>query len=99
MGRLGDVIRRSRAARGPNDASSLHLDPAGKKVLLVYLFTGLGDAVLLAPVVAALRARGAKVGVLVRPLGARALGLLDPKLRRHVFGPPLREVARAIDRA
>lgn len=51
---------------------------AGKKVLLVYLFPALGDAILIGPVAKALLDQGAaKVSLLVRKNAARILKTLD----------------------
>lgn len=75
---------REQAARAEADAAPpVRIDPRGKRILLVYLFQGLGDVVLLAPVAKALLDRGARVGVLVRPLGAAVLALAGLRLRRH----------------
>ncbi len=83
---LSDIVRasRERAAQAAAEAR-LELEPEGQRVLLVYLFAGLGDVVLLAPVAKALLDRGARVGVLVRPLGARVLARSGLRLTRHVL--------------
>lgn len=82
---LMDAIRRVGAA--PRRAAVPQVDVAGEKVLLVYLFPGLGDAVLLAPVVAALLEAGAKapIGLLLREPAARAWKNLDLPVRIHVL--------------
>jgi ADP-heptose:LPS heptosyltransferase len=90
--RLTDVIDRVRSVR--TDDATLRVDPRGKRVLLVYLFSGLGDAALLAPVVMALLDRGAEVGLLVRPLAREVLRFVDRPIRIHVFGA--RGLAREI---
>lgn len=61
------------------------LDVAGRSVLLVYLFDGMGDAVLLAPAVRALLEAGAQVGLLVPPLAARIWARIDLQVVLHVM--------------
>lgn len=53
------------------------IDPRDKRILVVYLFPALGDALLLAPAVKALCDRGASVDVLLRESAARIWRLLD----------------------
>ncbi|MEQ8279891.1 MAG: glycosyltransferase family 9 protein [Deltaproteobacteria bacterium] len=65
------------------------IDPAGKHILLVYLFPALGDAVLLAPVARALLDAGAEVDVLLRPSGARIWRHVDLPVRVIEVGDPL----------
>lgn len=57
------------------------IDARGKKILLVYLFPALGDAVLLAPVARALLDAGARVDVLLRPSAARIWAHVDLPVR------------------
>lgn len=80
MGLL-DALRFRRAPPPPP------IEVEGQKVLLVYLFSGLGDGLLLAPIVDALLRAGAKapVGLLVRELPGRALKLLDLPVRIHTL--------------
>ncbi|MCC7380224.1 MAG: glycosyltransferase family 9 protein [Deltaproteobacteria bacterium] len=61
------------------------MEVRGRRVLVVYLFSGLGDGILLAPVLKALAAAGAKkpIGVLAPPLPASALAHLGLDLRLH----------------
>lgn len=61
------------------------MEVRGRRVLVVYLFSGLGDGILLAPVLKALAAAGAKrpIGVLTLPLPASALAHLGLDLRLH----------------
>lgn len=66
------------------------IDVEGQKVLVVYLFRALGDAVLLAPAVKALFDAGAKnVDVLVQAGPARILKLVDLPWRVHVLDAEL----------
>lgn len=61
------------------------LPVAGARILIAYLFDGMGDALALGPALAALAARGPeRIGVLTLPLAARALALLDLPIRVHV---------------
>jgi ADP-heptose:LPS heptosyltransferase len=63
------------------------LSAAGRSIVLAYLFPGLGDALLLAPVVKALLVRAQvapPVGLLLRPLAAKALALAELPVRIHV---------------
>ncbi|MCK6551708.1 glycosyltransferase family 9 protein [Myxococcota bacterium] len=98
MGRLGDSIDR---IRGLSASTSGRWDPRlfakdrpsfsvrDRRVLLAYLFSGLGDAVLLAPVIRAVLDAGAKppVGVLVpKGAGARLLTLVDLPMKLHLLG-------------
>lgn len=70
----------------------------GKRVLLVYLFDGLGDNALLAPTVRSLLARRPReVGLLVPPLGARILKTMDLPVRIHVYRGPEGDAARALE--
>lgn len=90
MNRLIDSIRRVRttfrAPAEPDGDPGPALDLAGKKVLLVYLFDALGDAVLLGPVAKALLEGGAKaVGVVATKNAARVLKLLDQPVRVHAL--------------
>lgn len=81
---LIDAIRRARgAAPQPPPA----LDVKGRRVLLVYLFPALGDAVLLAPVVQALLDAGAQppVGLLLRESASRVWKHVDLRARVHVL--------------
>lgn len=100
MPSLLDAIRRVRSTQGrfqPDGDPGPPVELAGKRVLLVYLFAALGDAILLAPVVKALLDGGAKsVGLLLRPSAARAFGLVDLKVKLHLLPelldlPPERE--------
>ncbi|MBI2378403.1 MAG: glycosyltransferase family 9 protein [Deltaproteobacteria bacterium] len=81
---LGDVIRASRAR-----VSVARREPiavANRRVLLAYLFPGLGDNVLLLPVLEALASREpAMIGVLVRSVGARVLERYGRSVRVHVL--------------
>lgn len=86
---LMDAIRRARA---PGRAVLGDGDPGppialeGQRVLVVYLFRALGDAVLLAPAVRALLDRGAKsVDVLVQRGPARILKYVDLPWKVHVL--------------
>ena len=69
-----------RPTRAPPD-----LDLPDQRVLLVYLFGGMGDAALLAPAVSALLARGpaSPVGLVLRPLAARLWRRVDLPVRIH----------------
>lgn len=90
MNRLIDSIRRVKRTFRAVDAAA---DPGpqvsltGQRVLVVYLFAAVGDAVLLGPVLKALLNAGAKgpIGVLARANAARTLRLLDLPLRIHVL--------------
>ena len=69
---LGDIVRKTREEMRVVEVEKI--DPTGKRVLLVYVFTGLGDLILLAPVIKALLARGvARIGVVAPESGARIL--------------------------
>lgn len=84
MGLLDAILKvRGRPAPGPPPP----LEVAGKKILLVYLFPALGDAVLLAPVARALIDAGAKppIGLLLRESAARAWKHVDLPIRVHVL--------------
>lgn len=85
--RLSDIVRATHreAERTRRRTTLVREDPRGLRVLLVYLFDGLGDVVLLAPLVRALVQRGADVEVLVRPLGARVLARSGPPVVRHAL--------------
>lgn len=102
--RLSDIVRATRAeAERTRLRTTLERhDPRGQRVLLVYLFDGLGDVVLLAPLVRALLLRGAAVDVLVRPLGDRVLARAGLAVTRHVLPADAsvaeqRRVLRALD--
>jgi ADP-heptose:LPS heptosyltransferase len=87
---LLDSIRRVRTTfRGPTPEADAGppIALAGQRVLVVYLFDAVGDAILLGPALAALLDAGAKapLGVLVRPNAARVLRLLDLPLKLHVL--------------
>lgn len=62
-------------------------DVEQKRVLVAYLFGGLGDAALLAPALVALAAKKPKmpIGVLTLESSARILKTLDLPLKIHVF--------------
>lgn len=83
MGLL-DAIRRVGRRRAPAPPS---LTLEGRRVLLVYLFPALGDAVLLAPIVRALLEHGARrpVGLLLRENGARIWRHVDLPVKIHVL--------------
>ena len=88
MNRLIESIRRVRTslrAPAPEVDAGPAIAVAGQRVLVVYLFDAVGDAVLLGPALAALLRAGAKapIGVLARPGAARVLALLDLPLRIH----------------
>ena len=59
------------------------IDVEGRSVLIVYLFNGLGDAVLLAPAVRALIELGAEVELLLPPLAARIWRHVDLQVGLH----------------
>lgn len=83
MGLL-DAIRR---ARGPIARPPPDIDVEGRRVLLVYLFPALGDAVLLAPAVKALLDAGAEppVGLLLRESAARIWKHIELPVRVHAL--------------
>ncbi len=86
---LMDAIRRARApgraVLGDGDPGP-PIDLQGKRVLVVYLFRALGDAVLLAPAIQALFDAGAgSVDVLVQKGAARILKYLDVPWKLHVL--------------
>lgn len=90
MSRLIDSIRRVRTTfrgPGPGPTEQTPIAVAGRRVLVVYLFDAVGDAILLGPALAALLDAGAKapLGVLVRPNAARVLKLLDLPLKLHTL--------------
>jgi ADP-heptose:LPS heptosyltransferase len=94
MKRLIDSIDRVRKSFASADGwdPRIHgtpspLDIGGKRVLVVYLFGGLGDALLLAPALKALAKREPKkpIGLLIPPLGARLFKLIDLPLKLHVL--------------
>ena len=62
-----------------------NLDSEEHRVLIVYFFNGLGDAALLAPVLAAIQTEhpDLELGILVPPLAARTMKLFDLRLRIH----------------
>lgn len=69
----------------------------GKKVLLVYLFPALGDAILIGPVAKALLDQGAaKVSLLVRKNAARILKTLDLPLELLILPEALAVPAEAL---
>lgn len=96
MGRLADSIDRirGRSQAGRWDPRLFAKDRPtfsvrDQRVLLAYLFSGLGDAVLLAPVIKAVLDAGAKppIGVVVpKGAGARLLALVDLPLKLHLLG-------------
>ncbi len=61
------------------------MEPSGQRILLVYLFSALGDAALLAPVASALVAAGARVDLLLREAGARLFRHIDLPVRVHTL--------------
>lgn len=65
----------------------------GKRVLIVYLFDGLGDAVLLAPVLKALAEKSPKlpIGVLCLKGAARVFEQIDLPVQAHVIDSALFE--------
>ena len=67
------------------------IELADRRVLLVYLFPALGDAVLLAPAVQALLDAGAKapVGLVLRESAARIWKHIDLPVRVHVLPDPI----------
>ena len=85
MGLL-DAIRR---ARSPFERAGSppppNVDLPKVRVLIVYLFEGVGDAWLLGPALAALLEAGARppIGILAPPTAIRALRLFDLPLRFH----------------
>ena len=82
---LIDSIRKVRGTFKPAAPSVPTVELEGRRVLLVYLFPALGDAVLLAPAVKALLDGGAKsVGVLLRKNAARIFKLVDLSARIHI---------------
>lgn len=90
MNRLIDSIRRVKRTFRSIDTDGdpgPDLELQGKKVLVVYLFEAVGDAVLLGPVLKALLNGGAKgpIGVLARANAARTLRLLDLPLKIHLL--------------
>lgn len=94
--RLSDIVRatHAEAERTRRRTTLERQDPRGQRVLLVYLFDGLGDVVLLAPLVRALLQRGAEVEVLVRPLGDRVLARAGLPAARHVLARDASAAAR-----
>ncbi len=97
MGML-DAIRRARGRHrfDPDGDPGPPVDLDGQRVLLVYLFPNLGDVLLLAPVINALLAGGAKrVGVVVLKNPARVLKLVDLPIKTHVLPDALRRPAEA----
>lgn len=83
MGLLDAIRRVGRVA----PAATPRLEVEGRRVLLVYFFPALGDAVLLAPVVSALVEAGARppVGLLLRAGAARMWRHVDLPVRLHVL--------------
>lgn len=68
------------------DKPAPRFEVSKKKVLVAYLFGGLGDAVLLGPALAALAAKHPKdIGVLTLEGSARFLKTLDLPLKLHTF--------------
>jgi heptosyltransferase II len=69
------------------DKPAPRFDVAKKRVLVAYLFGGLGDAVLLGPALTALAAKHPKdpIGVLTLEGSARFLKTLDLPLKLHIF--------------
>lgn len=87
---LIDSIRRVKQTFRPlntEDQTGPSVELEGQKILVVYLFEAVGDAVLLGPVLKALLNGGAKgpIGVLVRANAARTLRLLNLPLKLHVL--------------
>ena len=89
MSNLLDAIRRGRQQvswrNDPDGDPGPSIEPRGIKVLVVYLFRGLGDAVLLVPAVKALVDVGAEVEVLVQEKAARILKLVDLRWQIHTL--------------
>lgn len=91
---LLDAIRRAQASVSIGQKlPAPALDADGQRLLLVYLFPRLGDALLFLPAVAALlrRAPGAKVELLLSPLGARVAKTVELPVKLHTLGPETHE--------
>lgn len=85
MGLL-ETIRRVKASSANPAVAPTPVAIAGQKVLLIYLFPALGDAVLVAPVAKSLLDAGAqKVGLVVRASAAKILKLVDLPLQLHIL--------------
>ncbi|MBK8013343.1 MAG: glycosyltransferase family 9 protein [Deltaproteobacteria bacterium] len=90
MNRLGIVIERVRRTMAQRRTFAAKTDwtpiaPEGARVFLVYLFDGLGDALLLAPAVAALVERGAAtpIHLMLRKEAARPWKQIDLPVKIH----------------
>ena len=94
---LMDAIRRARRGSTPNPVPTIDLE--NRRILLVYIFPALGDAVLLAPIVKALLERGAKppIGLLLRASAARIWKHVDLPVRIHVIDERLAQIPEPKD--
>ncbi len=90
MSSLIDSIRRVKRTFRPlktEDETGPKVELEGQKILVVYLFEAVGDAILLGPLLKALLNAGARgpIGVLVRANAARTLRLLNLPLKLHIL--------------
>jgi len=71
----------------PSESTDYEYHLSGRSILLVYLFPGIGDALLLIPVIQALLRAGVSqpIGVALRHLPRKMLSLVDLPVRFHSF--------------
>jgi ADP-heptose:LPS heptosyltransferase len=82
---IDGVRLRTRQQRFVLPVPDLDLQENDHRILIVYLFAGMGDAILIAPVLEAILDRhpGVSLGVLLPPLAARTLKLVNMPVKIH----------------